>query len=65
MPAAKLLVQLKLAKSGNEARRLIEQGGVSIGPDRTKITEPNALIAVTTGLVVRVGSRRIVRVRLV
>jgi tyrosyl-tRNA synthetase len=65
IPAAKLLVQLKLAKSGNEGRRLIEQGGVTIGPDRTKITDPNALIPVSTGLLVRVGSRRIVRVRLV
>ncbi len=64
MPAWKLLVALKLAKSGNEARRLIQQGGVTVGPERDKLTDPNALVAVTTGLVVRVGSRRVVRVRL-
>jgi tyrosyl-tRNA synthetase len=59
----KLLVALKLAGSGNEARRLIQQGGVTIGLDRDKISDPNAMIAVTEGLIVRVGSRRIVRVR--
>jgi tyrosyl-tRNA synthetase len=60
----KLLVATKLAASGNEARRLIQQGGVTIGPDRQKINDPNTMIAVTDGLVVRVGSRRIARVRL-
>src|SRR5262249_13666963 len=62
MPVTKLLVALKLAASGNEARRLVQQGGVTIGPDRDKITDPNALIVVTDGLIVRVGNRRIVRV---
>jgi tyrosyl-tRNA synthetase len=63
--AWKLLAALKLAKSGNEARRLIQQGGVTVGPDREKVTDPNAVVKVTTGLIVRVGSRRVVRVRLV
>jgi tyrosyl-tRNA synthetase len=60
----KLLVALKRASSGNEARRLIQQGGVSIGPERVKVSDPNAMIAVMDGLIVRVGSRRIVRVRI-
>jgi tyrosyl-tRNA synthetase len=60
----KVLVALGLAKSGNEARRLVEQGGVTIGPDRTKVTDPNQSIAVTSGLIVRVGNRKIVRVQL-
>jgi tyrosyl-tRNA synthetase len=60
----KLLIALKLAASGNEARRLIQQGGVTIGPDREKITDPNAMIAVMDRLIVRVGSRRVARVRL-
>jgi tyrosyl-tRNA synthetase len=64
MRVDKLLVALKLASSGNEARRLLQQGGVTIGPEREKISDPNAMIAVTDGLVVRVGNRRIVRVRL-
>jgi tyrosyl-tRNA synthetase len=63
MRADKLLVALKLARSGNESRRLIQQGGVTIGPDREKVGDPNAMIAVRDGLIVRVGSRRIVRVR--
>jgi tyrosyl-tRNA synthetase len=62
---AKLLVALGLAKSGNEARRLIQQGGVTVGPDREKITDPNAVLSVTDGLIVRVGARKVVRVRLV
>jgi tyrosyl-tRNA synthetase len=65
LPAFRLLVQLDLAKSNNEARRLIQGGGVTIGPDRDKVTDPNLSVAVTPGLIVRVGgSRRVVRVRL-
>ncbi|HWG45079.1 MAG TPA: tyrosine--tRNA ligase [Gemmataceae bacterium] len=63
MPVAKLLVALKLAASNNEARRLIQGGGVTIGPEREKITDVNATVAVTSGLIVRVGNRKVVRVR--
>ncbi len=63
MPVAKLLVALKLAASNNEARRLIQGGGVTIGPDREKITDGNASIAITSGTIVRVGNRKVVRVR--
>jgi len=62
MQITKLLVALKLAPSGNEARRLVQGGGVSIGPDREKITDPNAMVVVTAGLIVRVGSKKVVRV---
>ncbi|HVS38180.1 MAG TPA: tyrosine--tRNA ligase [Gemmataceae bacterium] len=61
--AAKLLVLLSLAKSNNEARRHVQGGGVTVGPDRQKATDPNQAVAVTDGLVVRFG-RKIVRVRL-
>jgi tyrosyl-tRNA synthetase len=64
IPVAKLLVALKLAPSNNEARRLIQGGGVTMGPDREKITDVNASITVTSGLIVRVGNRKVVRVRL-
>ena len=60
----KLLTLTRLAKSNNEARRLVEGGGVTIGPDREKVTDPKARVTVTDGLVVRVGSKRVVRVRL-
>jgi tyrosyl-tRNA synthetase len=60
----KLLVLLKLASSNNDARRLIQGGGATIGPDREKVTDPAATVAVTEGLIVRIGNRRVVRVRL-
>jgi tyrosyl-tRNA synthetase len=65
LSATRLLVQMGLAKSGNEARRLIQQGALTIGPDREKITDPNMMVKVTPGLIVRVGSRNVKRVRLV
>jgi tyrosyl-tRNA synthetase len=60
---AKLLVLLNLAKSNKEAGRHVQGGGVTIGPDREKATDPNQVVAASDGLVVRFG-RRIVRVRL-
>jgi tyrosyl-tRNA synthetase len=64
MPLSKLLVALKLATSNNEARRLILGGGVTVGPEREKITDVNATVTVTPGLIVRVGNRKVVRVHL-
>jgi tyrosyl-tRNA synthetase len=63
MSVSKLLVALKLAPSNNEARRLIQGGGVTMGPDREKVGDVNATAAVASGLIVRVGSRKVVRVR--
>jgi tyrosyl-tRNA synthetase len=60
----KLISLLGLAKSNNEARRLIEGGGVNIGADRERITDPKATVAVPDGLVVRYGKTKVVRVRL-
>ena len=60
----KLLNLLKLAGSNNEARRLVQGGGVTVGPDREKISDPTAQVSVTDGLIVRVGNRKVVRVRL-
>jgi tyrosyl-tRNA synthetase len=65
LPLFKLLVTLKLAPSGNEARRLVTGGGVTIGPERTRMADPNQSVPVQAGLVVRVGHRRLARVRLV
>jgi tyrosyl-tRNA synthetase len=65
IPAFVLLRELGLESSGANARRVIEQGGFTIGPAREAFADPKALIAVSDGLIVRVGKRKIVRVRLV
>lgn len=56
-----LLRHVGLVTSNSEARRLIAQGGVSV--DGQRVTDPEALVAVRTGTVVRVGRRRFARVR--
>ena len=58
-----MLVFLDFAKSNNDARRLIQGGGVTIGPDKTKITDPNQVITIEGELIVRVGARRVVRAK--
>jgi tyrosyl-tRNA synthetase len=58
-----LLVTLGLAKSKSEARQKVTEGAVTTGPDREKITDFKATVPVTDGLIVRLGSRRVVRVR--
>jgi tyrosyl-tRNA synthetase len=63
MPVPRLLVALGLEKSTSDARRDIEGGGVTVGSDRTPITDPKAAIEVREGLIVRVGKRKIVRVK--
>jgi tyrosyl-tRNA synthetase len=60
-----LIRELQLEASGSNARRVIEQGGFNVGPNREVITDPKALVYVTDGLIVRVGKRKIARVRLV
>jgi len=60
--APRLIVALGLETSTSGARRVIEQGGVTVGPDRAPLTDPKALVAVTDGLIVRVGKRKIARV---
>ena len=64
MPICKLLVASGLAKGTNDARRLIQGGGVNFGPGREKIADPNFNLPVEDGLVLRVGSRRAVKLRL-
>ncbi len=63
LPAYKLLVALKLAQGSNEARRLVQGGGVSLGEQKTKVSDPNQLVEVVPGLLVRAG-RHWAKVRL-
>ena len=67
LPAFILVKELGLESSTSNARRVIEQGGVSISLDsrREPITDPKLLIYVRDGLIVRVGKRKIACVRLV
>jgi tyrosyl-tRNA synthetase len=66
LPAPILLKELRLETSTSNARRVIEQGGfsVSLGAKRQIITDVKALVSVSDGLIVRVGKRKIARVRL-
>jgi len=62
IPAFRLLVLAGLCKSNNEARQKITEGAVNFGPDRTKVARTSDTVAVTDGLVIRLG-RKILRVR--
>jgi tyrosyl-tRNA synthetase len=62
MPAVELIVKAGLCKSKNEARQKITEGAFNYGPDRTRVTDVKATVAVTDGLVIRLG-RKILRVR--
>ena len=65
IPAPVLLKELGLESSTSNARRVIEQGGFNVGLERREtITDVKALIHVSDGLIVRVGKRKIARVRL-
>ena len=61
--APKLAVLCGLAESNNVARRKIQEGAFNYGPDRTKVSDPKGTVAVSDGLVLRLG-RKIVRIRL-
>ncbi len=54
-----LLVAAGLAPSSGEAKRLVQQGGVSV--DGAKISDPAGLLRVQTGQVVKVGKNRFAR----
>ncbi|MFW5923068.1 MAG: tyrosine--tRNA ligase, partial [Planctomycetota bacterium] len=62
-----LLRMADAASSNSQARRLIEQGGVSLGPDADNldtIRERNAEPEVHDGDILKVGKKRFYRVRL-
>lgn len=56
-----LLLATSLAESKSEARRLIQQGGVSI--DGEKVTDPSMVFDLTTERLLKVGKRKFLRVR--
>lgn len=55
-----LLVSLNLASSKSEAKRLIQQGGVTVNDTRIDLTKP---VEVTDGMILKVGKRQIVKLK--
>lgn len=64
IPAPNLIKELGLEPSTSKARALIKQGGFNIAEARLKIVDPNFMVYVYDGLVVRVGKNRVVEIRL-
>jgi tyrosyl-tRNA synthetase len=60
VPILQLLSDTQLAASKSEARRLVEQGGVSI--DGEKISDSKATITITKPIIVKVGKRRFLKI---
>jgi tyrosyl-tRNA synthetase len=56
----KLLTEAGLVSSNNEARRMVDQGAVSVNGN--KIVDPNALVNLERSAIVKVGKRRFARV---
>jgi tyrosyl-tRNA synthetase len=56
--------ELKLTDSSSDARRLIGQGGVWINDRENKITDINAIMTITDGMILAAGKKNIVRLRL-
>lgn len=57
----RLILLAGFANTGGEARRLVEQGGVSL--DGGKVTDPGAQVPLTDGQVLKVGKRHFGRIR--
>ncbi|VTS07322.1 tyrosine--tRNA ligase [Tuwongella immobilis] len=62
--ASKLLTLTGMVKSNKEGRQKIVEGAVNIGPERVKVTDPVAMIPIVDGMIVRLGSKTIRRIRL-
>ncbi len=56
----KLLTETAMVASNGEARRMIDQGGVSI--DGKKIADQNAMVDIAGSIILKVGKRRFLKV---
>jgi tyrosyl-tRNA synthetase len=61
MTITALMAEAKLAVSKGEARRLIDQGGVSI--DGERVSDPNILLPDKSEFILKVGKRRFLKVK--
>ncbi|NKB24979.1 MAG: tyrosine--tRNA ligase [Kiritimatiellae bacterium] len=57
-----LLTQTHLTTSNGEARRLVQQGGVSI--DEQKVTDPTFQVKLKKGMIIKAGKRKFVKILL-
>ena len=55
------LVEHMLAASKSEAKRLFQQGGIEVNGE--KVTDPNGTVQVDDEMIIRIGKRRIVKIR--
>lgn len=60
LPICDLLVEAKLCTSKSEARRLVEQGGVSV--DSNKITNPSEVIKINDGMIIKKGKKTFLKI---
>jgi tyrosyl-tRNA synthetase len=61
MTITTLMTEAKLASSKSDARRLVEQGGVTI--DGERVSDPNMILPDKNELIVKVGKRRFLKVK--
>ena len=61
MTITALMAEAKLAASKSDARRLVDQSGVSI--DGERVTDPNLLLPDKNELILKVGKRRFLKVK--
>jgi tyrosyl-tRNA synthetase len=57
----RLLTETKLVTSNGEARRMVEQGGVTV--DGERISDYNAEVEIPESVIVKVGKRRFLKVK--
>lgn len=55
-----VMVSAKLAPSKGEARRLIQQGGVTLNDE--KVSDTNTVVDLAAGAVIKKGKKQIVKV---
>jgi len=61
MTITALMAEAKLAASKSDARRLVDQSGVSI--DGERVTDPNLLLPDKNEFILKVGKRRFLKVK--
>ncbi|MFS1515440.1 tyrosine--tRNA ligase [Bacillus sp. SCS-151] len=61
VPIVELLVKLRMQSSKSEARRMINNGGIRI--NTTKINDSNLVVDIEDGMILQVGKRKFVKIK--